>query len=80
MLTPGKELGLGNDACGIHVINSAARFRTATRSGTLADGLAQTQAACDSLLVLLQALSTDWDRTVFRWVHDFVRRSDLSDQ
>ena len=65
MLTPGKELGLGNDVCGIHVINSAARFRTATRSGTLADGFAQIQAPCDRLLVTLQALSTDWDRTIF---------------
>ena len=66
MLIAGKEFGLGIDVRGIHVISSAARFRTATRSGTLADGFAQIQGACGSLFVTLQALSTDWDLTVFR--------------
>ena len=45
LLRVGSVCGLGPDILGIHAISLAARFRTASNSGTLANGLAKIQAA-----------------------------------
>ena len=66
-----KELGLGIDVCGIHVVRSAARFRVSSRSVKLAEGLAKIQAARNSLLVTLP----DWDRT---WLHRTMTYATMS--
>ena len=58
MLIASKELVLGTEVSGLHVISLAARFSVATRSRTLADGLAKILAARGSMLVTLHALSS----------------------
>ena len=45
LLRVGSMCGLGLDIHGIHTISLAARYRTASNSGTLANGLAKIQAA-----------------------------------
>ena len=54
----GSEFGCGIDVHGIQMISLAARFRTASRSNTLADGLAKIQATRNSDHVTLHAFST----------------------
>ena len=62
MLMAGSERGSGIDVHGIHIISLAARFTTATRSGTLADGLAKSQAARSTDKVTHHAFSMAWER------------------
>ena len=45
LLRVGSVCGLGPDILGIHTLSLAARYRTASNSGTLANGLAKIQAA-----------------------------------
>ena len=60
MLMADQDLGLGIDVRGIHVISPGAGFRVATRSGTLADGLAQIQAdrKCDPRMLTSNCASS----------------------
>ena len=56
----GSVCGLGPDLLGIHTLSLAARYGTASNSGTLANGLAKNQAAreCDHAPIF--ALSSEW--------------------
>ena len=80
MLIVDTEIGLGIDVHVIHIISLAARFRVATRSGTLADGLAEIQAERNSMLVTVQALAALWEENLLHRSmadatiknHDFV--------
>ena len=51
----GSAFGLGMDVPDIHMASLAGRFRVATRSNKLADGLAEMQVARNSELVTLFA-------------------------
>ena len=56
----GSVCGLGSDLLGIQSLSLAARCRTASNSGTLANGLAEIQAAreCDNAPIF--DLSSEW--------------------
>ena len=55
--------GVRCDTDRIHIISLAARFRTAARSTTLADGLAKIRAARSCDQAKLEALSSAWEDT-----------------
>ena len=81
-----SELGLGIDVHGIHIISLATRFRTATRSSTLADGFAKIRSprSCDH--VTLHAVAGAWSAFMLhrstsfstKKAHIFVCRLDYS--
>ena len=60
MLAFAADLGLGIDISGISMISKAARFRVASRSGTLATGLEVFDEAHNSQLALLAVLGPEW--------------------
>ena len=80
----GSEFGCGIDVHGIQMISLAARFRTASRSNTLADALAKIQAARNSDHVTLHAFSTACEYDMLHRslaystmeAHNFVRQLD----
>ena len=76
--------GLGPDILGIHTPSVAARKRTASNSGTLADGLAKIQAAREHDHASIYAVSSEWKEKILNpsLAHgtveefEFVRRLD----
>ena len=60
LLRVGSVCGLGADILGIHTLSLAARYRTASNSVTLANGMAKIQAAREHDLASIYARSSEW--------------------
>ena len=56
----GSLCGLGLDLLGIHTLSQAAQKRTATNSGTLANGVAKVQAAREYDRAPIDAITSEW--------------------
>ena len=62
ILRAGSVCGLGSDLCGgIRIISLAGRFRTAAWSGTVANGLANIQAAREHDGASVHAHTPEWE-------------------
>ena len=87
----GSVCGLGIDLCGIRIISLAARFRTATCFGALANGLAKIRAARDYDGASIFALTPEWEEKFLRtsmafstmkaceYVHRIGRTGEIAD-